>query len=66
MAVRRSGAPPSGQSDERRLTDPEAVIAGLPPDSRALASVAEYDELLTRRGTRDLQPDIPATGRTVS
>jgi hypothetical protein len=48
------------------LTDPEAVIAGLPPDSRALASVAEYDELLTRRGTRDLQPDIPATGRTVS
>jgi hypothetical protein len=51
---------------ERRLTDPEAVIAGLPPDTRALPSVAEYDELLTRRATRDLQPDIPATGRTVS
>jgi hypothetical protein len=51
---------------ERRLTDPEAVIAGLPPDTRPLPSVAEYDELLTRRATRDPQPPIPATGRTVS
>ena len=51
---------------ERRLTDPAAVIAGLPPDTRPLPSVAEYDELLTRRATRDPQPQIPATGRTVS
>lgn len=65
--------PPSGTGrprvislTERRLTDPEAVIAGLPPDTRPLPSVAGYDELLTRRATRDPQPDIPATGRTVS
>lgn len=51
---------------EGRLTDPEAVIAGLPPDTRPLPSVAGYDALLTRRATRDPQPEIPATGRTVS
>jgi hypothetical protein len=51
---------------ERRLTDPEAVIAGLAPDIRPLPSVAEYDELLTRRATRDPHPPISATGRTVS
>jgi hypothetical protein len=34
---------------ERRLTDPAAVIAGLPPDRRALPTVDAYDELLTRR-----------------
>jgi hypothetical protein len=51
---------------ERRLTDPAAVIAGLPPDIRPLPSVAEYDELLMRRATRDPQPPIAATGRTVS
>jgi hypothetical protein len=52
---------------ERRLTDPEGVIAGLPADSRPLPSVAEYDELLTRRaGTRDSLPNILANGRTVS
>ena len=52
---------------ERRLADPEAVIAGLPPDTRPLPSVAGYDELLTRRATRDRQlPQISATGRTVS
>ncbi len=28
---------------------PEAVIAGLPPDSRPLPTVAPYDELLRRR-----------------
>ena len=43
---------------ERRLTDPGAVIAGLPPDTRPLPSVAGYDELLTRRR----QP--PAAGDT--
>ena len=44
---------------ERRLTDPEAVIAGLPPDTRPLPSAAEYHELLTRRATRD--PQTPKT-----
>lgn len=60
------GRPQVVSLTERRLTDPEAVIAGLPPDTRPLPSVAGYDELLTRRATRDPQPDIPATGRTVS
>ena len=36
---------------ERRLADPTAVIAGLPPDARPLPSVDRYDELLTRRPT---------------
>ena len=36
---------------ERRLADPTAVIAGLPPDARPLPSVDRYDELLTRRKT---------------
>lgn len=35
---------------QRRLADPAAVIAGLPPDQRPMPSVAGYDELLTRRG----------------
>ena len=34
---------------ERRLADPTAVIAGLPPDARPLPSVDRYDELLTRK-----------------
>ena len=34
---------------QRRLTDPAAVIAGLPPDSRPLPSVSAYDELLAKR-----------------
>jgi transposase len=36
---------------QRRLADPAAVIAGLPPDTRPLPTVTEYDELLvlTRR-----------------
>jgi len=36
---------------ERRLGDPAAVIAGLPPDGRPLPSVDAYDELLARRPT---------------
>jgi hypothetical protein len=36
---------------ERRLADPTAVIAGLPPDARPLPSVDRYDELLSRRPT---------------
>jgi len=34
---------------QRRLMDPDAVIAGLPPDTRPLPSVSAYDELLTKR-----------------
>lgn len=34
---------------QRRLADPAAVIAGLPPDRRPAPSVAHYDELLKRR-----------------
>ena len=34
---------------QRRLADPAAVIAGLPPDTRPLPSVAGYDELLRLR-----------------
>jgi transposase len=34
---------------QRRLADPDAVIAGLPPDRRPLPSMTGYDELLTRR-----------------
>jgi hypothetical protein len=36
---------------QRRLTDPAAVIAGLPADTRPLPNVAAYDELLARRRT---------------
>jgi transposase len=34
---------------QRRLRDPAAVIAGLPPDTRPLPSVNAYDELLAKR-----------------
>ncbi|WP_026378233.1 IS21 family transposase [Agromyces italicus] len=34
---------------QRRLADPAAVIAGLPPDNRPVPTMAPYDELLTRR-----------------
>lgn len=34
---------------QRRLRDPQAVIAGLPPDRRPLPTVTHYDELLQRR-----------------
>lgn len=50
------GAPPPAAAAEkvvsltaRRLTNPDAVIAGLPPDPRPLPSVADYDELLSSR-----------------
>ncbi|MGH7750813.1 MAG: Mu transposase domain-containing protein, partial [Candidatus Dormibacteria bacterium] len=53
-----TGAPDASSADrprrvvsltERRLADPAAVIAGLPPDRRELPRVDHYDELLTRR-----------------
>jgi hypothetical protein len=34
---------------QRRLMDPAAVIAGLPPDTRPMPSVSLYDELLAKR-----------------
>ncbi|MGF9663171.1 IS21 family transposase [Arthrobacter crystallopoietes] len=34
---------------QRRLMDPAAVIAGLPPDTRPVPSIGAYDELLLKR-----------------
>jgi len=34
---------------QRRLMDPAAAIAGLPPDTRPLPSIGAYDELLAKR-----------------
>lgn len=36
---------------QRRLADPAAVVAGLPPDKRPLPTVAGYDQLLNKRTT---------------
>jgi hypothetical protein len=44
---------------ERRLADPAAVIAGLPPDTRPLPTVTAYDELLSRR--KNTSPTATAT-----
>lgn len=49
--TRAPRAPKVASLTQRRLTDPAAVIAGLPPDTRPLPSVAAYDELLPRRRT---------------
>jgi hypothetical protein len=49
-------APPTGRVvslTQRRLADPAAVIAGLPPDRRPLPTVGAYDELLTHRSAPD-------------
>ena len=54
---------------QRRLTDPAAVMAGLPADTRPLPDVAAYDELLPRRTQQDptASPDRPArTGSSAS
>jgi transposase len=37
---------------QRRLADPEAVIAGLPPDTRPAPAVDGYDDLLSHRTRR--------------
>ncbi|WP_460825536.1 IS21 family transposase, partial [Nostocoides australiense] len=44
----------------RRLLDPTAVIAGLPPDTRPLPDLAVYDQKLLGRATGTDHP-IPAT-----
>lgn len=41
---------------QRRLTDPAAVIAGLPSDKRPLPTVAGYDELLKLRAQPSSTP----------
>lgn len=46
---------------QRRLTDPAAVIAGLPPDTRPIPSVAVYDELLPRRCATPTAADVKAS-----
>jgi hypothetical protein len=48
---------------QRRLMDPAAVIAGLPPDTRPLPSVSAYDELLVKR-TQPAQ--APASKENIS
>ncbi len=48
---------------QRRLADPAAVIAGLPPDTRPLPTVGAYNDLLTRRAA---QQTAPAEGSEVS
>jgi hypothetical protein len=37
---------------QRRLADPEATIAALPPDLRPPPTVSAYDDLLTRRAAK--------------
>lgn len=57
VAVRQPAAPQRGPEQrvvsltQRRLADPAAVIAGLPPDRRPLPNLAQYDQLLARRTT---------------
>lgn len=48
---------------QRRLMDPTAVIAGLPPDARPLPSVSAYDELLAKRTEH---PAGPASKENIS
>lgn len=50
---------------QRRLTDPVAVITGLPTDHRPPPNVGAYDELLARRRTNpDIAPSTTATPST--
>lgn len=49
---------------QRRLMDPAAVIAGLPPDSRPIPSVSSYDELLAKRSS--VNPASTPAGTSVS
>jgi hypothetical protein len=69
------GANPGGVLDEyalqpsgvvsltqKRLTDPAAVIAGLPADTRPAPTVHAYDQLLARRSTAPPDPATAARG----
>ncbi|MET3902544.1 IS21 family transposase [Paenarthrobacter sp. 4246] len=46
---------------QRRLADPAAVIAGLPPDRRPAPTVAGYDQLLAKRTTHATEPGVVTT-----
>lgn len=46
---------------QRRLADPNVVIAGLPADTRPLPSLTAYDDLLAHRASADPQAGIHAT-----
>jgi hypothetical protein len=46
---------------ERRMADPEATIASLPPDRRPAPSVTAYDELLLRRRREGEPPEQTTT-----
>ena len=48
---------------QRRLSDPAAVIAGLPPDRRPLPTVNAYDEPLGRRKRTAPQAEQPTARR---
>jgi hypothetical protein len=48
---------------QRRLSDPAAVIAGLPLDQRPLPTVNAYDELLGRRKTTAPQAEQRERGK---
>ncbi|GAA1437022.1 IS21 family transposase [Microlunatus lacustris] len=49
---------------QRRLSDPAAVIAGLPADTRPLPTVAGYDDLLSRHRRRANHSSPPASAST--
>ncbi|GAA1821484.1 IS21 family transposase [Agromyces neolithicus] len=49
---------------QRRLADPAAVIAGLPPDRRPLPSMEQYDELLTRHAAAPITSTRKGTSGT--
>ncbi|MEU9821738.1 MULTISPECIES: IS21 family transposase [unclassified Pseudonocardia] len=51
---------------ERRLADPDATVAALPPDRRPLPAVSAYDELLHRRTTTGSSAPPPATTSSAS
>ena len=59
-----ASAAPVVSLTERRLADPDAVIAGLPADHRPAPTVAAYDELLPRRHAANQNPTTNATGTT--
>lgn len=60
---RRRGVQRVVSLTQRRLADPAAVIAGLPPDRRPLPSMSKYDELLHRR-TASTPPGDEREGTT--
>jgi hypothetical protein len=46
---------------QRRLTDPAAVFAGLPPDTRPFPLIGAYDELLAKRTQKSAERDLKGT-----